>query len=162
MWERFTERARKALVLANQEAQRNNHEYIDTQHVLVAIVKEGSGVGATMLRNLGVDLGKVRAKLENESEGEPYDVPPGRLPPSPRAKQVIQYAVEEARNLNHNYVGTEHLVLGLLRQHDGIAARVLESLGVRLENAMNELRSVLQAAEQSELGTARPSRRPTG
>ena len=125
MFERFTDRARKVMALANQEAQRFNHEYIGTEHILLGLVKEGSGVGANVLKNLDVDLRKVRLEVEKLVKSGPDMVTMGKLPQTPRAKKVIEYAIEEARNLNHNYVGTEHLLLGLLREHDGVAAQVL-------------------------------------
>ncbi len=123
MFERFTDRARKVMALANQEAQRFNHEYIGTEHILLGLVKEGSGVGANVLKNLDVDLRKVRMEVEKLVKAGPDMVTMGKLPQTPRAKKVIEYAIEEARNLNHNYVGTEHLLLGLLREHDGVAAQ---------------------------------------
>ena len=112
MFERFTDRARKVMALANQEAQRFNHEYIGTEHILLGLVKEGSGVGANVLKNLDVDLQKVRLEVEKLVKSGPDMVTMGKLPQTPRAKKVIEYAIEEARNLNHNYVGTEHLLLG--------------------------------------------------
>jgi ATP-dependent Clp protease ATP-binding subunit ClpA len=124
----FTDRARKVMALANQEAQRFNHEYIGTEHILLGLVKEGSGVGANVLKNLDVDLRKVRLEVEKLVKSGPDMVTMGKLPQTPRAKKVIEYAIEEARNLNHNYVGTEHLLLGLLREHDGVAAQVLMNL----------------------------------
>ena len=132
MFERFTDRARKVMALANQEAQRFNHEYIGTEHVLLGLVKEGSGVGANVLKNLDVDLRKVRLEVEKLVKSGPEMVTMGKLPQTPRAKKVIEYAIEEARNLNHNYVGTEHLLLGLLREQDGVAAQVLMNLGLKL------------------------------
>src|SRR6266852_2364180 len=116
MFERFTDRARKVMALANQEAQRFNHEYIGTEHILLGLVKEGSGVGANVLKNLDVDLRKVRLEVEKLVKSGPEMMQMGKLPQTPRAKKVIEYAIEEARNLQHNYVGTEHLLLGLLRE----------------------------------------------
>ena len=151
MFERFTDRARKVMALANQEAQRLNHEYIGTEHILLGLVKEGSGVGANVLRNLDVDLRKVRLEVEKLVRAGPEMVTMGKLPQTPRAKKVIEYAIEEARNLNHNYVGTEHLLLGLLREHDGVAAQVLMNLGLKLEEVREEVLNLLGAGnEQSE------------
>src|SRR3954451_4607755 len=110
MYERFTDRARKVMQLANQEAQRFNHEYIGTEHILLGLVKEGSGVAANVLKNLDIDLRKIRLEVQNIVQSGP-DAVLGKLPQTPRAKKVIEYAIEEARNLNHNYVGTEHLLL---------------------------------------------------
>src|SRR2546427_10552442 len=108
MYERFTDRARKVMQLANQEAQRFNHEYIGTEHILLGIVKEGAGVAAKVLKNLGVDLTKIRNEVENIVQAGPAMVTMGRLPQTPRAKKVIELANEESQALGHNYVGTEH------------------------------------------------------
>jgi ATP-dependent Clp protease ATP-binding subunit ClpC len=150
MFERFTDRARKVMALANQEAQRFNHEYIGTEHILLGLVKEGSGVGANVLKNLDVDLRKVRLEVEKLVKAGPEMVTMGKLPQTPRAKKVIEYAIEEARNLNHNYVGTEHLLLGLLREHDGVAAQVLMNLGLKLEEVREEVLNLLGAGAESE------------
>jgi ATP-dependent Clp protease ATP-binding subunit ClpC len=138
------------MALANQEAQRFNHEYIGTEHVLLGLIKEGSGVGANVLRNLGVDLPKVRMEIEKLVKAGPDMVTMGKLPQTPRAKKVVEYAIEEARNLNHNYVGTEHLLLGLLREHDGVAAQVLLNLGLKLEEVRGEVLSLLGAGLEPE------------
>ena len=143
MYERFTDRARKVMQLANQEAQRFNHEYIGTEHVLLGLVKEGSGVAANVLKNLDVDLRKIRLEVEKIVQSGPDMVTMGKLPQTPRAKKVIEYAMEEARNLNHNYVGTEHLLLGLLREQEGVAAQVLMNLGLKLEDVRDEVLSLL-------------------
>ena len=151
MFERLTDRARKVMALANQEAQRFNHEYIGTEHILLGLVKEGSGVGANVLKNLGVDLRRVRLEVEKLVKSGPEMVTMGKLPQTPRAKKVIEYAIEEARSLNHNYVGTEHLLLGLLREHDGVAAQVLMNLGIKLEEVREEVLNLLGAGvEQDE------------
>ena len=145
MFERFTDRARKVMALANQEAQRFNHEYIGTEHILLGLVKEGSGVGATVLKNLDVDIKKLRLEVEKLVKSGPDMVTMGKLPHTPRAKKVIEYAIEEARSLNHNYVGTEHLLLGLLRETEGIAAQVMMNLGLRLEDVRQEVLNLLGA-----------------
>src|SRR5271170_5671711 len=150
MFERFTDRARKVMALANQEAQRFNHEYIGTEHILLGLVKEGSGVGANVLKNLDVDLRKVRLEVEKLVKSGPDMVTMGKLPQTPRAKKVIEYAIEEARNLNHNYVGTEHLLLGLLREHDGVAAQVLMNLSLKLEEVREEVLNLLGAGVETE------------
>jgi len=136
------------MALANQEAQRFNHEYIGTEHILLGLVKEGSGVGANVLKNLDVDLRKVRLEVEKLVKAGPEMVTMGKLPQTPRAKKVIEYAIEEARNLNHNYVGTEHLLLGLLREHDGVAAQVLMNLGLKLEEVREEVLNLLGAGPE--------------
>ncbi|MHC4265321.1 MAG: ATP-dependent Clp protease ATP-binding subunit [Planctomycetota bacterium] len=145
MFERFTDRARKVMALANQEAQRFNHEYIGTEHILLGLVKEGSGVGATVLKNLDVDIKKLRLEIEKLVKSGPDMVTMGKLPQTPRAKKVIEYAIEEARSLNHNYVGTEHILLGILRESEGIAAQVLMSLGLKLEEVRQEVLNLLGA-----------------
>jgi len=145
MFERFTDRARKVMALANQEAQRFNHEYIGTEHIMLGLVKEGSGVGATVLKNLEVDIKKLRLEVEKLVRSGPDMVTMGKLPQTPRAKKVIEYAIEEARALNHNYVGTEHILLGLLRESEGIAAQVLMNLGMKLEDVRQEVLNLLGA-----------------
>jgi len=143
MYERFTDRARKVMQLANQEAQRFNHEYIGTEHILLGLVKEGSGVAANVLKNLDVDLRKIRLEVEKLVQSGPEMVTMGKLPQTPRAKKVIEYSMEEARNLNHNYVGTEHILLGLLREQEGVAAQVLMNLGLKLDDVREEVLNLL-------------------
>jgi ATP-dependent Clp protease ATP-binding subunit ClpC len=143
MYERFTDRARKVMQLANQEAQRLNHEYIGTEHILLGLVKEGSGVAANVLKNLDIDLRKIRLEIKKIVQSGPDAVTMGKLPQTPRAKKVIEYSIEEARNLNHNYVGTEHLLLGLLREQEGIASQVLVNLGLKLEDVREEVIQLL-------------------
>ncbi len=150
MFERFTDRARKVMALAHQEAQRFNHEYIGTEHILLGLVKEGSGVGANVLKNLNVELRNVRLEVEKLVKSGPEMVTMGKLPQTPRAKKVIEYAIEEARNLNHNYVGTEHLLLGLLRERDGVAAQVLMNLGLKLDEVREEVLNLLGAGAETE------------
>jgi ATP-dependent Clp protease ATP-binding subunit ClpC len=156
MYERFTDRARKVMQLANQEAQRFNHEYIGTEHVLLGLIKEGSGVAANVLKNLDVDLRKIRLEVEKLVQSGPDMVTMGKLPQTPRAKKVIEYSMEEARNLNHNYVGTEHILLGLLREQEGVAAQVLMNLGLKLEEVREEVLNLLghgiEGGEGSERG----------
>jgi ATP-dependent Clp protease ATP-binding subunit ClpA len=134
MYERFTDRARKVMQLANQEAQRFNHEYIGTEHILLGLIKEGAGVAAHVLKNLDINLHKVRLEVEKIIQLGPEMVRMGRLPQTPRAKRVIEFSIEEARNLNHDYIGTEHILLGLLREEEGVAAQVLMNLGLKLED----------------------------
>jgi len=143
MFERFTDRARKVMALANQEAQRLGHEYIGTEHILLGLMEEGSGVGANVLKNLGVNLRKVRTEVRKLLKSGPEMVTMGKLPQTPRAKRVIEYAMEEARGLGHNYVGTEHLLLGLLREQDGVAAQVLMNLGLKLADVREEVVNLL-------------------
>ncbi|MEJ7761252.1 MAG: ATP-dependent Clp protease ATP-binding subunit [Thermomicrobiales bacterium] len=144
-FDKFTERARKVLTLAQEEAQRFNHNYIGTEHLLLGLVREGDGVAARVLSNMGVQLPKVRSAVEFIiGRGETMIM--GDIGLTPRAKKVIELAVDEARRLNHHYIGTEHLLLGLVREGEGIAAGVLESLGVNLEKVRAQ---VMQVVSQS-------------
>jgi ATP-dependent Clp protease ATP-binding subunit ClpC len=162
MYERFTDRARKVMQLANQEAQRFNHEYIGTEHILLGLVKEGSGVAANVLKNLDVDLRKIRLEVEKLVQSGPEMVTMGKLPQTPRAKKVIEYSMEEARNLNHNYVGTEHILLGLLREQEGVAAQVLMNLGLKLEEVREEVLNLLGHGLEGEGGGERGGREGAG
>ncbi len=153
MFDRYTDRARKVMSLARQEAQKLNHDYIGTEHILLGLVQEGSGVAAIVLRNLEIDLKKIRIELEKMVKSGAPTVTVGQLPFTPRAKRVLELGAEEANNLNHNYIGTEHLLLGLLREQDGYAARVLMNLGVRLEDVRDEVLEILDA----EPGTSFPT-----
>jgi hypothetical protein len=140
--DKFTERARRVLTLAQEEAQRFNHNYIGTEHLLLGLVREGDGIAARVLGNLGVQLPKVRSAVEFIiGRGETMIM--GEIGLTPRAKKVIELAVDEARRLNHQYIGTEHLLLGLVREGEGIAAGVLESLGVSLEKLRAQVIQVL-------------------
>jgi hypothetical protein len=139
--------------LANQEAQRFNHAYIGTEHILIGLVKEGGGVAANVLKNLDVDLRKIHLEVEKLVQSGPDMVTMGKLPQTPRAKKVIEYAMEEARNLGHNYVGTEHILLGLLREQETVAAQILMNLGLRLENVRAEVLAILgQSSEHEKKG----------
>jgi len=160
-FDRFTERARKVLTLAQEEAQRFNHNYIGTEHLLLGLVREGEGVAAKVLSNLGVELTKVRSAVEFIiGRGERTVV--GDIGLTPRAKKVIELAVDEARRLGHHYIGTEHLLLGLIREGEGIAAGVLESLGVNLEKVRSEVIKVLtQSGSAPHHGERRSSKTPT-
>ncbi len=157
MYERFTDRARKVMQLANQEAQRRNHEYIGTEHILLGIIMEGSGVAANVLKNLDVDLRKVRLEVEKLAQNGPDKVNMGKLPQTPRAKKVIEYAIEESQYLHHNYVGTEHFLLGLLREDKGVAAQTLMNLGLRVEHVRAEILAILGGtSNKEERGTYHP------
>jgi ATP-dependent Clp protease ATP-binding subunit ClpC len=144
MYELFTDRARKARQLANQEALRRNHEYIGTEHMLLGLIMEGSGVAAYALKNMGVDIRIIRLEVEKIIQRGPDAVSMSKLPQTPRAKKVIECSMEEARNLGHNYVGTEHLLLGLLREKEGVAAQVLMNLGLELDAVRSEIPKILQ------------------
>jgi ATP-dependent Clp protease ATP-binding subunit ClpC len=131
---RFTDRARKVMRLAGKAAGRLNHEYVDTEHVLLGLIEEGSGVAANVLKYLGVEQLQVQLEIETIVPAGPGRLPKGKHPLTPRARNVIEFAVGEARNLNHNYVGTEHLLLGLMRDHEGVAAQVLMNLNLKCED----------------------------
>ena len=162
MYERFTDRARKVMQLANQEAQRFNHEYIGTEHMLLGLVKEGTGVAANVLKNLDVDLRKIRLEVEKLVQSGPEMITMGKLPQTPRAKKVIEYSMEEARNLNHNFVGTEHILLGLLREQEGVAAQVLMNLGLKLEEVREEVLNLLGNGLEGGEGAERGGREGGG
>ncbi|HCC60202.1 MAG: hypothetical protein A2402_03915 [Candidatus Staskawiczbacteria bacterium RIFOXYC1_FULL_37_43] len=130
LYERFTDQARKVMLLANQEAQRFNHEFIGSEHVLLGLIKEGSGVAAIVLKNLGISLERAHMEVERIVPEGPDMVTMGQLPQTPRVKKVIEYAMDEALKLGHDYIGTEHILLGLLRETDSVAATVLKNLGV--------------------------------
>src|SRR3954469_22336061 len=147
-FDKFTERARKVLTLAQEEAQRFNHNYIGTEHLLLGLVREGDGVAARVLNNMGVQLPKVRSAVEFII-GRGDQAPTGDIGLTPRAKKVIELAVDEARRLNHHYIGTEHLLLGLVREGEGIAAGVLESLGVNLEKVRAQVMQVVNQSSSS-------------
>ncbi len=164
-FDKFTERARRVLTLAQEEAQRFNHNYIGTEHLLLGLVREGDGVAAKVLSNLGVELNKVRSAVEFII-GRGDRTTSGEIGLTPRAKRVIELAVDEARRLNHSYIGTEHLLLGLVREGEGIAAGVLESLGVNLERVRGETTRILaqtqpQGAAAAGAGGRQSARTPT-
>ncbi len=130
---RLSDRARRVMALANKEAQRLSHEYIGAEHILLALVKEGTGIGAEVLKDLDIDLRKVRLEVEKRIKSTPDMVIEGEPPDTPRAKRVIEYAIEEAKRLDHNYIDTGHLLLGLAHERDGVAGQVLRSLDLTLE-----------------------------
>ncbi len=161
-FDKFTDRARKVLTLAQDEAQRFNHNYIGTEHLLLGLVREGEGVAARVLENMNVELPKVRTAVEFIiGRGDRPVV--GEVGLTPRAKRVIELAIDEARRLGHNYIGTEHLLLGLVREGEGIAAGVLESLGVNLDKVRHEVIRVLSqsSAAGPSQETKRASKTPT-
>ncbi len=144
LFDKYTDRAKRVLMLAQEEARRFNHNYIGTEHLLLGLVREGEGIAAKVLYDMGVDLTKVRSAVEFII-GRGERVNQGDISLTPRAKKVIELAAEEARRLGHNYIGTEHLLLGLVREGEGIAAGVLESLGVSLEKVRQQ---VIQSVSQ--------------
>lgn len=147
-FDKFTIRARKVLTLSQEEAQHFQHNYIGTEHLLLGLVHEGEGVAAKVLTNLGVQLSDVRKAIEFII-GRGERVITGEIGLTPRAKKVIELAVDEARMLNHHYIGTEHILLGLVREGNGIAAGVLESMGVKLEQVRAETLKVLDSSQDT-------------
>ena len=160
-FERFTERAKKVLTLAQEEAERSHHSYIGTEHLLLGLLREGEGLAAKVLGNLGVEIGKVRQTIESVL-GRNERIIIQQIIPTSRVKKVIEISFEEARRMGHNYVGTEHLLLGLLIEGEGIAAHVLEDLGANLEKVRAEIERLLHdsAVEESEPAPKRPSKTP--
>ena len=151
-FEKFSERARRVLSLAQEEAQRFNHNYIGTEHILLGLVRETEGVAARVLANLGVDLNKVRSAVEFII-GRGERPAQGEIGLTPRAKKVVELAVDEARRMNHTYIGTEHLLIGLLREGEGVAAGVLESLGVTLDKVRSETHRILSQSSPTSSGS---------
>jgi len=140
---KFTERARKVILLAKEEAKKINHDYIGTEHILLGLVKEGEGVAAAVLNSIGLDTLTIREEVEKLVQTGPGTPVTGDIPFTPRAKKVIELAMDEARSLGHNYIGTEHLLLGLIREGDGIAAQVLLNLGLDLKTVRDEVLNLL-------------------
>ena len=158
-FEKFSERARRVLTLAQEEAQNLNHSYIGTEHILLGLVREEEGVAAKVMINLGTSLSKVRASVEFViGRGEKPGTSETGL--TPRARRVIELAIDEARYLGHNYIGTEHLLLGLLREGEGIAAGVLDSFGITLERARTETGRALSSATPKSRPARTASRTP--
>jgi len=146
MFNRFTERARKVVILAKEEARRFNHDYIGTEHILLGLIREGEGVAATVLQKLGLSLENIRLEIEKLVQPGPATQIIGDIPFTPRAKKALELAAEEARSLGHNYIGTEHLLLGLIREGEGIASQVLLNLGLDLNSVRNEVMELLGSA----------------
>ena len=162
MFDRFTDRARKVMALARKEAQRFSHDFIGTEHILLGLVQEGSGVAANVLKNLDVDSGKIRAEIERQVQSGHSIVHMGQLPFTPRAKKVLELCQEAAKELGHGYIGTEHLLLGLIREEQGVAASVLRDLGLQLDDVRTEVLEIL-GADTSEVDIdVEPESKPTG
>ena len=143
MFNRFTERARKVILLAKEEAKRFNHDYIGTEHILLGLVREGEGVAAAVLASFGLSPDKIRLEVEKLVQPGPATVVSGDLPFTPKAKKVIELAIDEARSLGHNYIGTEHLLLGLIREGEGVASQVLMNSGLELDKVREEVMNLL-------------------
>ena len=162
-FEKFSERARKVLSLAQEEAQRFNHNYIGTEHILLGLVRETEGVAARVLFNLSVELSKVRSAVEFII-GKGDRPSPGDIGLTPRAKKVIELAVDEARKLDHHYIGTEHILIGIMREGEGVAAGVLESLNINLDKVRLETQNILDSQSSKtdkEITNKKPNRTPT-
>lgn len=179
MFERFTDRARRVVVLAQEEAKMLNHNYIGTEHILLGLIHEGEGVAAKALESLGISLDAVREQVQ-DIIGQGQQPPTGHIPPfTPRAKKVLELSLREALQLGHNYIGTEHILLGLIREGEGVAAQVLVKLGADLNRVRQQVIQLLSgyqarsrcrsgrttsssppAARRSSTSSAATSRRP--
>ena len=156
VFERFTDRARRVVVLAQEEARLLNHNYIGTEHILLGLIHEGEGVAARALEGLGINLESVRSQVV-EIIGQGSQAPTGHIPFTPRAKKVLELSLREALQLGHNYIGTEHILLGLIREGEGVAAQVLRKLGAELHKVRQTVIQLLSGV-QGEGGEGEPSR----
>ena len=156
MFKRFTDRARRVVVLAQEEARTLDHNFIGTEHILLGLIREGGGVAAQALESLGIGLDEVRQHVVGMTGRGQY-ASPGPIPFTPRGKNVLELAVAESRKLGHTYVGTEHILLGLIREGDGVAAQVLARMGADLERTRQTVKELLShKREQQESGAAGP------
>src|SRR5919197_6104267 len=146
MFERFTDRARRVVVLAQEESRMLNHDYIGTEHILLGLIHEGEGIAAQAIESLEISLGAVRREIEDVI-GRGQAAPTGHIPFTPRAKKVLELSLREALQLKHNYIGTEHILLGVLREGEGVAAQVLVKLGARLDEVRQRVIGLLSGAE---------------
>ena len=153
MFERFTDRARRVVVLAQEEARMLNHNYIGTEHILLGLIHEGEGVAAKALESLGISLDAVRQQVE-EIIGQGQQAPSGHIPFTPRAKKVLELASRESRDLSHNYVGTEHILLGLMREGDGVGAQVLKRAGAEQPAVRHQVLQLLHSRPEDEVPPA--------
>jgi len=160
MFNRFTERARKVLLMAKEEARRFNHDYIGTEHILLSLISETEGVAAAVLQNFGIELSTIREEVEKLVQPDSQSNVLGDLPFTPRAKKVLELAAEEARSFGHNYIGTEHILLGLLKEQEGIASQVLFGLGIDLDKARKEISSLLGGAYQQNTNSTNSKKTP--
>jgi ATP-dependent Clp protease ATP-binding subunit ClpC len=162
MFNKFTERARKVILLAKQEAKRFNHDYIGTEHILLGLLREGEGVAAAVLQSLGMNLNNIRLEVEKLVQVGPTTVVSGDLPFTPKAKKVMELAMEEARTLGHNYIGTEHLLLGLIREGEGVASQVFMNMGLDLEKVREEVIKLLGSTTPGSQFSQGASQPPAG
>jgi len=160
MFNKFTERARKVILLAKEEAKRFNHDYIGTEHILLGLIREGEGVAAAVLQKLGLSPEKIRLEVEKLVQSGPSTMVSGDIPFTPKAKKVIELAMEEARSLGHNYIGTEHLLLGLIREGEGVASQVLMNLGLDLNRVRNEVITLLGSSSPAPTGGSSKTKTP--
>jgi len=144
MFKRFTERARKVIILAREEAERYQHEYLGTEHILLGILKDGGGIAIAVLQKVDQDIKQIRVEVERNLPKSLTSSVEGDIPFTPKAKKVLEYAVEEARLMGHNYIGTEHLLLGLIREKDGLAAKILSTLGIKLQQTREQTLNLLR------------------
>ncbi|MCK5106625.1 MAG: ATP-dependent Clp protease ATP-binding subunit, partial [Elusimicrobiales bacterium] len=158
MGTRFTERAQRVILIAQEEAKRLNHDYVGTEHILLGLVALGEGVSAQVLANLNVDIRKVRSEIEKIVGTGDNMMLLGEIPFTPRAKKVLEYAVEEAQHMGHTYIGTEHILMGLIREEEGVAARVLDNLGLKLETVREEVMNLLSENETEQTGRSSQGR----
>lgn len=156
MFERFTDRARRVVVLAQEEARMLNHNYIGTEHILLGLIHEGEGVAAKAMESLGISLEAVRAQVE-EIIGQGQQAPSGHIPFTPRAKKVLELSLREALQLGHNYIGTEHILLGLIREGEGVAAQVLVKLGADLNRVRQQVIQLLSGYQGKEAVASGPT-----
>ena len=161
MFNKFTERARKVILLAKEEAKRFNHDYIGTEHILLGLIREGEGVAAAVLQKLGLSPEKIRLEVEKLVQSGPSTMVSGDIPFTPKAKKVIELAMEEARSLGHNYIGTEHLLLGLIREGEGVASQVLMNLGLDLNRVRSEVITLLGSSSPAPTTTGTGARTKT-
>jgi len=157
MSNRFTDRVQRVIIIAQEEAKRLNHDYVGTEHILLGLIALGEGVASQVLQGLGVDLRKVRAEIEKIVGQGDNMMLLGEIPFTPRAKKVLEYAVEEAQQMGHSYIGTEHILMGLIREEEGVAARVLANLGLKLDTVREEVLTILGDLDQKDSQKESPS-----
>ena len=153
MFERFTDRARRAVVQAQEEARTLNHDFIGTEHILLGLVGEGQGVAAKALESLGISMEAVRQRVEDIVPPGQVEVRTGHIPFTPRAKKVLELSLSESKLLGHRYIGTEHILLGLLREGEGVAAQVLAALGADLDGVRERVIQLLAEYQARKAGS---------
>ena len=144
MFKKFTERARRVIILAREEAERYQHEYLGTEHILLGVIKDGGGIAVLVLQRLGVDIRQLKPEIERNLPLSSNTLVIGDIPFTSRAKKVLEYAVEEARAMGHSYIGTEHLLIGLIKEKDGVAYRILSSFGLQYSDIKEQTINLLR------------------